>query len=61
MDISERLAALRKQMATLQAEQAQASQGVQNHGNAIQQHMGAIAILEEQLAEQPAEKEAKDD
>jgi hypothetical protein len=48
-------------MATLQAEQTQASQVVQNHGNAIQQHMGAIAILEEQLAEQPAEKEAKDD
>jgi hypothetical protein len=61
MDISERLAALRKQMATLQAEQTQASQVVQNHGNAIQQHMGAIAILEELLVEQPAEKEAKDD
>jgi len=61
MDIPARMQGLRDELEKLQAKQTEANNVVQRCVISIQQHLGAIAMLEELQAEQPAEKEAKDD
>jgi hypothetical protein len=59
VDIEKRLGELRQQLATLRTRQQEAHKVVQDSLTSIQQHLGAIAILEEQLTEEANGKSGK--